>query len=314
MIVTVTLNPSVDKTIHLPKINLGKINRANSVSIDPGGKGVNVSRALKSFGANTSAVLVCGQLSHSWFQEALEKLDLPHTLINVSGTTRTNFTLVESSETVTKINEPGFYLDQKDIENVKKAIASHELTNSWVVLAGKLNPGLDPDTYSKLAIFAKEMGAKIALDTSGEELRLAIRSGAIDLIKPNLKELSDLVGEPIKSMQEAIKAARNIISAGVPRVLCSLGSDGAILVTSESVVHCESTKKFHGIPVGSGDILLAIFLGAGANVNALEKAVSWATASVPLDGTAIPLPSQASEIQVKSKVLLDENRELLGVD
>ncbi len=314
MIVTVTLNPSVDKTIHLPKINLGKINRANSVSIDPGGKGINVSRALKSFGEDTSAVLVCGQMSQIWFQKALNKLQGPHTLIEVSGTTRTNFTLVESSETVTKINEPGFNLDQNDIENVKKAIASHELTNSWVVLSGKLNPGLDQDTYSKLAIFSKELGAKIALDASGEELRLAIRSGAIDLIKPNLEELSDLVGEPIKSMQEAISAARNIVSAGVPKVLCSLGSDGAILVTSESVVHCEPTKKFHGIPVGSGDILLAIFLGAGANVNALEKAVAWATASVPLDGTAIPSPSQASEIRVNCKVLLDENRKLLAGD
>lgn len=314
MIITVTLNPSIDRTMHLQNIYLGEINRARYTTLDPGGKGVNVSRALRSYGAKTYAVLVCGQLGQHWFSETLTLADIPHKIVNAQGITRTNITLVESDGRVTKINESGFTLTQVDLDNVRNAIASQELSNSWVVLAGRLNPGLDSHTYCDLAKFAKEKGAKVAVDASGAELKATISAGVVDLIKPNQHELSELVNRPLHTTQDVIIAAREIISVGVPTVLCSLGADGALLITADDVVHCEPREQVTGTPVGAGDILLGIFLGAGADVEALEKGVAWSAASVPLEGTSIPSPAQAALIKINTKLHFDDNRDLVEVE
>ncbi len=312
MIVTVTLNPSVDRTISVPQVEVGSINRAQLIAVDPGGKGVNVSRALASFGAKTHAVLVCGDLGDTWFASSLTKLGIAHSVIKADGITRSNVTVVDSRGAVTKFNEPGFELTQKIVSEVRSALAALDLKGAWVLFAGRLNPGADVNTYKDLAEYARSLGAKIAMDGSGPEFKAAM-SMKPDLIKPNQFELGELVGRELLTLDSVIDAAHEVIELGIGQVLCSLGVDGAVLISPQGVVHCEPEHVAQGTPVGAGDILLAIYLGGGAQPSALKDAIAWSAASVPLEGTAIPTKAQAAAVGVKESTTPPALRELAEV-
>ena len=312
MIVTVTLNPSVDRTISISQLERGTVNRADLIAVDPGGKGVNVSRALAAYGSETFALLVCGSIGSRWFNERLTELDVPHHIVLGNGATRNNITLVEGDGTVTKINEPGFELSDAVISDIKTALSEIELTDSWVVFAGSLNPNADLLTYNKLAQYVRSLGAKVAIDTSGDELRAAIEVGP-DLIKPNQHELSELVGRNLITIDDIVVAAREVLDRGVGSIVCSLGADGALFINKETVVHAEPVNPVAGVPVGAGDILLATFIAGGANADALANAVAWSAASVPLEGTAIPTKAQAAEVEVNVNTSFDASRSLVEV-
>ena len=312
VIITVTTNPSIDRTVALNSLVMGGVNRGDLTAIDPGGKGVNVSRALAAYGAETHAVLVCGELGSHWFSTKLNTARIPHHVIKTEGITRSNITITEGSGTVTKINEPGFELTQDVMHQLRQTLENSNLRNNWVVFAGRLNPGADVNTYRDLARTVRDRGAKIAIDGSGAEFRAALDVNP-ELIKPNQFELAELVGRPLKTIHDVIEAARQVIDGGVEQVLCSLGKDGAILVTNDQVIHCEPEKAAIGTPVGAGDILLAIYLGGGAKPSALKVAIAWSAASVPLPGTAIPTPAQAAAVGVKVNEIPTDSRELAEV-
>lgn len=312
VIVTVTLNPSVDRTISVDSLKVGSVNRGALSAIDPGGKGVNVSRALASYGKETFAILVCGELGDLWFASSLRKLGIEHRIVKAEGITRSNITLVEYSGTVTKINEPGLTLTVDTMREVKEVLAALELRGAWVVLAGRLNPGADPMTYKELGEYARELGAKIALDSSGPEFKAALAMKP-DLIKPNHFELGELVGRELVSIQDVIEAGKEVLHSGVNQVLCSLGVDGAVLVSQDGVVHCEPERVAVGTPVGAGDILLAIYLGGGAQPSALRDAIAWSAASVPLEGTGIPTKEEAKAVGVIENKSPVAQRELAEV-
>ena len=313
MIVTVTLNPSVDRTLSIDNLKRGSVNRVKLTAVDPGGKGVNVSRAVKAFGKETHALLVCGSFGSRWFGDRLSELKIPHNILLAVGVTRNNVTLVEGDGTVTKINEPGFELTDAIITEVKSALSDLDLKNAWVVFAGRLNPGAKPETYRDLASYARNLGAKIAIDASGAELKAALEVSP-DLIKPNQHELAELVGRPLTTISEVITAAKEVMATGVKSILCSLGADGALFISESGVIHVEPEAKVVGVPVGAGDILLATFIAGGADVEALPGAVSWSAASVPLEGTAIPTPAQAQSVKVKVNQDLEQNRSLVEVN
>ena len=312
MIITVTTNPSIDRTVAVDALALGGVNRGDLSAIDPGGKGVNVSRALSAYGAKTHALLICGDLGSQWFAKKLNALKIAHNVIKAEGITRSNITLKEANGVVTKINEPGFELTKDVLSQLLQTLDGLELKGAWVVLAGRLNPGADVNTYRDLAQFVRERGAKVAIDGSGPEFRAALAVKP-ELIKPNQFELAELVGRPLKTIHDVIAAAREVIDGGVEQVLCSLGKDGAILVTADEVMHCEPEHAATGTPVGAGDILLAIYLGGGATPSALKDAIAWSAASVPLPGTAIPTSAQAAAIAVKTNEVPKDSRELAEV-
>ena len=310
-VLTVTLNPSIDRTIALPSLAIGEINRAANITLHPGGKGVNVSRAARAYGVDTHAIFIGGTLGESWMSAELDKADIAHTAISTGGSIRSNMTIVEDSGRVTKINEPGTTLSQGDINEIKRALSAQPLIGNWVVFAGRLNPGLAPTVYAELATFAKSHGAKVAVDSSGAEFAEAVKAAAVDLVKPNHHELAELVGRTLATIDDVIAAASEVVAGGVETVLVSMGADGAILVNNEGATHCEPITKVSGTPVGAGDILLGIFIAAGADLPALEAAIAWSAASVPLPGTSIPSPAQAGAVTVRTRTDFDRARVLV---
>ncbi|MEY4969827.1 MAG: hypothetical protein RLZZ277_58 [Actinomycetota bacterium] len=310
-VLTVTLNPSIDRTIALSSLNVGEINRAQEITLHPGGKGINVSRAARAFGVDTHALFIGGKLGESWMSGELDKAKIAHTVISFGDSIRSNMTIVEGDGTVTKINEPGPTLGKSELEHIKESLAKLPLDGNWVVFAGRLNPGLSSDAYAELATFAKARGAKVAVDTSGEEFASAVKAGAVDLVKPNHHELSELVGRPLETISDVIAAAQEVIAGGVSTILCSMGADGALLITADGATHCEPIEKVSGTPVGAGDILLGIFIAAGCDVAALEAAIAWSAASVPLPGTSIPSSAQAEAVKVRTRDDFDRARVLV---
>lgn len=313
MIATVTLNPSIDRQLVLNSLEIGEVNRAKLDQIHPGGKGVNVSRALKNYGAETFAILIGASLGGLWFDEKLSELQIDHEVIMTTGVTRSNLTIVEDNGAVTKINEEGFGITAEILNKVKTSLEKLNLSEQWVVFAGRMNSGSPSNTYLELARFARELGARVAIDASDNELRDSIWSDGPDLIKPNQHELATLVGRELHTLHDVIDAGREVIASGVKSVLCSLGADGAVFITADRAVHAEPAQPVHGIPVGAGDILLATFIAGGVNVDALANAVAWSAASVALPGTSIPTKEQAAAVQVLVHDNVDAARTLAEV-
>lgn len=252
MIVTVTLNPSIDKTVELPgPLAEGRVQRAVRASQQPGGKGVNVAAALRLAGVEALALFPADEADP--FTAAVRASGLAALPLPSGGPVRTNTALVAPDGTTTKVNEPGAPLSGGLLEEAAQAIAAQARGAAWLVLAGSLPPGVPADFYAELIGRVRaELGSaqpataapRIALDTSDEPLLAALAPERPahqlpDLAKPNGHELADLAGMPGEgdaleaSAERAAEAARVLTARGVGAVLATLGGNGAVLVTAD---------------------------------------------------------------------------------
>ncbi|MEU8106671.1 1-phosphofructokinase [Nonomuraea muscovyensis] len=291
MILTLTLNPSLDRTIEIAALARGAVIRAAAAHLDPGGKGVNVSRALLANDVASRAVVPFGgdegrQLVRLLAGEGLDMVTVP-----VSGATRSNVTLAEPDGTVTKINEPGTALSAGELDTIADAVlaAAHEA--DWVVASGSLPPEVPADVYARLCRRFAGAGIHVAVDTSGPALVAALPAGPA-LVKPNAEELAAATGLPIRTVGDAVEAALKLRAAGARTVLASLGADGAVLVEDGGVWYGEAAVAERRSSVGAGDAMLAGFLAGGASGEAaLVEALAWGAAAVGLPGSRMPGPA-----------------------
>jgi 1-phosphofructokinase len=313
MILTLTLNPSLDRTVEVCSLPRGAVIRAAAAHRDPGGKGVNVSRALLANQVRSRAVIpFCGaegeQLLALLAAEGIDMITVP-----VSGATRSNITLAEPDGTVTKINEPGTALSAPELDAVAEAVLGAAHSADWVVASGSLPPEVPTDMYARLCRRFAGAGINVAIDTSGPALVAALAAGPA-LVKPNREELAGATGVPIATLGDAIDAARKLRAMGARTVLASLGADGAILVeggveggteqTEEQVWFGESHVAEPRSTVGAGDAMLAGFLAAGARgQDALAEGLAWASAAVGLPGSRMPGPADIDRTVVRIRPL-----------
>ncbi|MFK5646027.1 1-phosphofructokinase family hexose kinase [Ornithinimicrobium sp. LYQ121] len=310
MIVTLTPNPSIDRSITVPDLRPGEVNRATDSRIDPGGKGINVSRALAAQGSTTTAVFPSGGPEGHLMEELLTGASVPHAPVPVAGTLRMNVALLEPDGTTTKVNEPGPVLGPDDVEAllattlatyaVPSAPGADPAARGWLVGCGSLPPGAPADLFAQLVRRGHEAGALVAVDTSGAPLHPAVAAGP-DLIKPNLEELEELVGRRLPTLGDVRDAARSLVDGGVGTVVVSLGSDGALLVDATSLVHAAARVDAPLSTVGAGDCLLAGCLDALSRglpaADVVSAGVRWGSAAVALPGSAVPTPDDLAHVQ-----------------
>jgi 1-phosphofructokinase len=302
MIVTLTPNPSVDRTVSITDLQRGEVLRATASRIDPGGKGVNISRALTAHKARTLAVLPAGGPEGHLLADLLADADIEVTIVPIGGSTRANLALVEPDGTTTKINEPGPILSGSEIGAVlagaDAALREHP---SWLVGSGSLPPGVDDDLYAGLVRRARAAGVRVAIDASGPALRHAVAAGP-DLIKPNLEELEELVNRSLETLGEVLTSAVDLVTHGVGTVVVSMGRYGALLVTPSLTAYAVAPVSAPLSTVGAGDALLAGYLyatGSGSTpVDALRTGIAWGAAAVSLPGSRMPTPADVAGIQV----------------
>ena len=316
MIVTLTLNPSLDRTIEVDRLERGAVLRTSEPVLEPGGKGVNVTRALTANGIPSLAIAAVAGAEGAELSRLLERDGILCRFVPVSGRTRSNTTICDADGTVTKLNEPGSPLRADDLEAIATAIRTSVRDGDWLVVSGSTPPQLSGAQISVLLAEAAEAGADLVVDTSGESLAAAVNAHP-RLIKPNGEELAELVGRPLASIAEVIAAADEVRERGVQFVLVSLGAQGAVLVGPAGAIVGESHVEHPRSTVGAGDSFLAGFLSKfTADESALEgallEALSWGAAATRLPGSAVPQPEDLNPTDVRLVWQPDLDRPLVA--
>lgn len=299
MIVTLTANPSNDRTVTLPeRLERGAVLRVETATVEPGGKGVNVANVARLAGVDTLAVLPSPH--DDPILAALRRLGLPHRTVTISDPVRTNITLAEPDGTTTKINEPGPALCATEAAEMVDTFVDACSGADWAVLSGSLPPGVDDTLYASI-VERLAPSCKIAVDTSGAPLRATVTGdgGALPtVIKPNAEELADLVGGDPDDYEadsdRAAAAAHSLLDRGVDTVLVTLGASGMLAVRGDGTWFASPLPIEVRSTVGAGDSSLAGWVLADIAGHDVPTRLRWATAygaaAVSLPGTALPTP------------------------
>lgn len=312
MIVTLTLNPSLDRTIEVDQLVRGTLTRATSARLDPGGKGVNVSRALLANRVPSVAVVPVGGPDGEQLVRLLENDGIQHRPVRVAGRTRSNVTIAEPDGVVTKLNEPGEPLSRAELDAVADAVLDETESASWVVTCGSLPPGVPAGIYAQMCEFFTQAGVMVAVDASGPALLAAIEASPV-LIKPNRDELAEAIGRPVDRIGDVVEAAEELHMRGAGSVLASLGPDGAVLVEDDGITIGEAPVTGTRSTVGAGDALLAGFLAAGARGSeALAEGLAWGAAAVRLPASRMPRPEDIRRDIVRIHTRPDLGRSLIA--
>ncbi|WP_172171093.1 1-phosphofructokinase family hexose kinase [Brevibacterium sp. CT2-23B] len=331
MILTLTANPSLDRTIEVPgPVLRGQVQRAVWAGQQPGGKGVNVSRAVAAADRDTLAVLP-GDIDDPVLT-GLDAIGLAHRSVPTGTPLRSNITVTEPDGTTTKINEPGSPLSPQAQDELLDLVAEQAVGASWVVLAGSLPPGVDDDFYARAIKRIRQLDRPplIAVDTSGAPLAAALMASP-DLIKPNAEELAELLNaagllhasglrddsdprDAVESLgtaelhtiadrlesspQLTARATSTLLNARGPRprsILATLGAGGAVLAQPDAAWHAQHPPTDVVSTVGAGDSTLAGYLlgltGGREPDAALARAVAYGAAAARLRGTGVPSPA-----------------------
>ncbi|MDP4334379.1 hexose kinase [Curtobacterium sp. A7_M15] len=303
-IVTVTPNPSLDRTIELAgELQRGAVQRATRSTAEPGGKGVNVSRVVVASGGDTVAVLPGDELDPVLL--GLATRGIPTAALAIGAPLRSNVTVTEPTGTTTKLNEPGPSLAGR-LEDLAALVADTAGATAtgpaarWVVLAGSLPPGLPDDALAVLVRAVRQRhgdAVRIAVDSSGLPFTALLQSGErIDLVKPNAEELAEVVGgdpdEFERDVDAAVTAAQRLRDKNVGSVLLTLGSAGAVLVTEDGSYAAAAPRIVARSTVGAGDSSLAGYLLAEVAGQSpeqrLAQAVATGAAAAALPGSDVP--------------------------
>jgi len=292
MIITVTLNPAIDKTVEAPRFHVGEHVRVKVKGSVPAGKGINVARGLGVLGIRSNACALMGKNEQPIYKDLLGKEGIQAHFIPVNGNTRTNTTILDAEEhTTTHLREEGFRASSQLVARVRRTlgelVGTHLGGTEMVTVAfcGSLPPGVSTSDFLTLPARCSNLGARVVIDTSGKTLREAVMDSAAHTITPNLDELKQCLQDDV-SEDEALEAGKKLLK-NVDRVLLTLGHKGAYLITNDLTcgLRCPVPQKEIRNTVGAGDAFLAGWLAgcerAGGNlITALEWAVATGAASV----------------------------------
>lgn len=289
MIVTLTMNPAVDKTVVIDNFEVNKVNRVAAIRLDAGGKGINVSKVIGSLGGKSKALGILAGRAGEYVKEELNRLEIDNEFVFVAGETRTNIKIVDGIRgTNTDINEAGPVITEVNLAKLLDKTISKLTNDSILVLSGSVPQNIDKAIYKTLILSAKERGVKTILDADGELLKEGLMAGPY-LVKPNIYELERLFDKKINSIDEAILTAKEIFNYDVHQVVISLGGDGAIFMTRDYTAIAEGLKVKVISTVGGGDAMvaaLALSLFKGSSIeDTIKLAIATSAASVTTSGT-----------------------------
>lgn len=306
MIVTLTANPALDRTIVLEEpLRPGAVQSAASAREDAGGKGINVARVLAAAGAPTLAVLPLAE--DDPFRSALAPSHVPTRTVDVGGHCRANIAITDPAGVTTKLNLRGPVLSADEVGALIAEVVAASEGARWLVLAGSLPPGVDDDFYVSVIEAVRgtwgDASPRIAVDTAGAALRAVVDRGRPDVIKPNEEELAELTRAPLDRDDDlaraALVAARHIVPSRVAAALVTLGGRGAVLVEADAAYVAVPPPVRVRSTVGAGDSSLAGYLLAEiAGCDApqrLVSAVRHGAAAASLPGTQVPRPADLPE-------------------
>jgi len=307
MIITVTMNPAIDKTVDLEHIEHGGLNRVKNVIVDAGGKGINVSKTIKELGGETIATGFIGGSGGVLIKKVLMELGIQSDFIEIKNEIRTNLKVVETDGNVTEFNEPGPVISEEELELLTEKLLSYANEDALFVLAGSIPNGISKNVYMTFIEKLKNKGAKVFLDADGE-LFINSLEARPDYIKPNRHELEEYFHKDYRvDEDELITMGQKLLEKGIGMISISLGQMGALFITKEKVLRCPGLKVEAHSTVGAGDAMVAALsygLDQGLPLEECVKlGIATSAGAVTTKGTKPPTRELVDELLKKVKVV-----------
>lgn len=261
MILTITLNPSIDRRYSIKGFEKGRVFRATDVQFTVGGNGLNVTKVINAFNEPVMATGFLGGRSGEYIKEQLDATGIKHNFISINGETRSCLAILSDDGSQTEILEKGPSISGEDVLEFYELYRELIKEVDIICASGSLPHGLPPETYGNLIIMAREAGKKFFLDTSGEALKYGVEAAPF-LVKPNREELEGLMGCKIDSEREIIQAGKYMLENDINIVMISLGEEGAIVFHNGYIYRIRVPKVKAVNPVGSGDAMIGGFVAS----------------------------------------------------
>ncbi|MBK8556548.1 MAG: 1-phosphofructokinase family hexose kinase [Lewinellaceae bacterium] len=299
LIVTLTLNPALDKSSSVEQLTPESKLRCSPVKTDAGGGGINVSKGIHKLGGKSTAVFPAGGATGLLLSSLLEQEGIATRALKVQGDTRENFSILETSSNLQyRFTMPGLPITVEEADACLELVA--ELKPDILVVSGSLPPGLPSNYYQKVAGFSKYINAKMVLDTSGVPLRAAAHEG-IFMLKPNLGELSAMAGVEKLEMNQVDDAALQVVHQGMCEVVVvSLGAQGALLATKDGFEHIPAPMVRKTTTVGAGDSMVAGMIWAMSEGKSykemVQTGVACGSAATLNTGTELFFPADVHKL------------------
>ena len=278
LILTVTINPSVDRNIEVDRLVFEDRAYILSRSDSAGGRGMNASRVLHSFGAKTLAVVTSGGAVGQRLEKLAAKSGFPVKVVPIHNEIRVNLTITDKQGLAIRLNERGPKITPEELARMEKVVANRLESATWLMLCGSIPPGVSSDFYTKLIRMARENKVKTLLDTDGDALLHGIEAGPT-VVSPNQPEAERLLNRALITRAQFLEAATRIKAMGAETVLLSLGSRGVVAVNANQLLEVIPPRTDAVSPLGAGDALAAAYVWAATKKKDFADCVRWAVAA-----------------------------------
>ncbi|MGB6947029.1 MAG: hexose kinase [Bryobacteraceae bacterium] len=278
LILTVTINPSVDRNIEVDRLVFEDRAYILSRSDSAGGRGMNASRVLDSFGAKTLAIVTSGGVNGQRLEKLAAKSGFPVKVVPIHNEIRVNLTITDKQGLAIRLNERGPKITLEELTRLEKAVANHMESATWLMLCGSIPPGVSTDFYTKLIGMARERKVKTLLDTDGDALLHGIEAGPT-VVSPNQPEAERLLNRALITRAQFLEAATRIKAMGAEAVLLSLGGRGVVAVNDNQLLEVIPPRTDAASPLGAGDALAAAYVWAATKKKDFAECARWAVAA-----------------------------------
>jgi 1-phosphofructokinase len=300
------MNPAIDKTVHISKLQIGALNRLKQVEIDAGGKGINVSKIISTLGGESIACGFLGKEGSEQILATLQEENIICDFIKVEGRTRTNLKVIEEDKTLTELNEPGMFVPQEAVVQLKRKLLTYANENSLFVISGSAPRGVEVEVYGELIEQLREKGATVFLDVDGK-LLAGLVTKKPDFIKPNVSEIIQLFGDDESCSEVAFtKYALRLRDMGIPMFSISRGAKGAMFFVEGKLYQCPGLNVDLESSVGSGDAIVAAFAHAWENklstMDTIQLAMAVSAGVASTYGTKAPDLKLIEKLKVQVQI------------
>ncbi|MDQ0359323.1 1-phosphofructokinase [Breznakia pachnodae] len=306
MIITVTMNPAIDKTAVVDELVVGGLNRLEQTMMNAGGKGINVSKTIQALGGESLATGFIAGTNGAFIKESLDQLSIDNDMVEVAGNTRVNLKVLNKDMDLTELNEEGPYIDEVALRALVDKIVKHASKNDYVVLSGSVPGSVPKDIYAKLIKQLKQNKIKVILDADGDLFAHAIEE-VPNVIKPNKYELCKYyeISEDCKN-DEIVKLGKALLDKGMQLIAISMGKEGALFIDSEHTAMVKGLKVDAHSSVGAGDAMVAAIAYGLEQELSFEELVKLAVATsagaVMTKGTQPASKEQVKELMKEVEI------------
>ncbi len=278
LILTVTINPSVDRNIEVDRLVFEDRAYILSRSDSPGGRGMNASRVLHSFGAKTLAIVTSGGMNGPRLEKLAAKSGFPVKTVPIHNEIRVNLTITDKQGLAIRLNERGPKITPEELTRVEKVVANRLESATYLMLCGSIPPGVSSDFYTKLIRMARASKVKTLLDTDGDALLHGIEASPT-IVSPNQPEAERLLNRALITRAQFLEAATRIKAMGADAVMLSLGGRGVVAVNENQLLEVIPPRTDAVSPLGAGDALAAAYVWAATKRKDFAECVRWAVAA-----------------------------------